>query len=236
MKKILSYILFLVIGAGIGAGAFVLLDEKMPVNPTKNSFSDITSLSPANQPANISPLDVTPANTDLSETLPNEVLVEAAYEIVSYLKENDYVSLSKAVHPDYGCVFSPYSCINLSTNKCFLASQIAGFAEDDTKYVWGLYDGIGTPIELTPDDYFKRFVFNADYDKAPIIGVNHIVKTGNSLETVSEVFPNAQYVEFHFPEIDPRNEGMDWCTLRLVFEKYGDSLRLTAIVHSQWTI
>lgn len=236
MKRILSYLLFFVIGIGIGAGAFLLLDEKMPASTNKNSFSDITSLPPTNLPENASPLEVSPANTDLSETLPNEILVKAAYEIVSYLKENDYVSLSKAVHPDFGCVFSPYADIDLKANKCFFASQIAGFANDNTKYVWGIYDGIGTPIELTPEDYFKKFVFNAAYDKAPVIGVNYTVKTGNALETMSEVFPNAQYVEFHFPGIDPRHEGMDWCTLRLVFEKYGDAFRLTAIVHSQWTI
>ena len=43
-------------------------------------------------------------------------------------------------------------------------------------------------------------------------------------------------MEYHFPGIDPKFEGMDWRSLRLVFEQKNCTWYLVGIIHAQWTI
>ena len=102
--------------------------------------------------------------------------------------------------------------------------------------MWGKYDGSGNPIELTPSEYFRTFVLNKDYTFAPEIGVDAIIKSGNSLENITEVFPDVRYVDFHMPGTDASSGGLDWSSLRLGFEAYNGELKLTVVVHSQWTV
>ncbi|MDR1589266.1 MAG: hypothetical protein LBS51_03635 [Oscillospiraceae bacterium] len=166
----------------------------------------------------------------------NSYLVEKAYDILEVIKEGDYAALARSVHPEYGVVFSPYAAISLATNKCFTESQVADFATDANTYVWGVYDGSGDPIELTPAEYFARFVYNRDFARASVVGVNYIVRSGNALENITEVFPGVRFVDFYLPGDDKSPDSYDWNSLRLGFEEHSGGLRLTVIVHSEWTI
>jgi hypothetical protein len=172
----------------------------------------------------------------IGSTASNAELTAYAFEILGYMKENDFEALSGAVHPDYGVVFSPYATISLASNKCFTANKVAGFAKDDNHYVWGKYDGSDNPIDLTPAEYFKEFVFDRDFTQAPEIGVDTIIMSGNSLENFTDVFPDARFVDFHIPSSDSDAEGLDWTSLRLGFEEYKGQLKLTVVVHSEWTV
>lgn len=87
----------------------------------------------------------------------------------------------------------------------------------ETVYTWGVSDGLGSLIELTPAEYFSTYVFNTDYTQAPEIGVDRILQSGNALENLTEAYPGCRFVEFHFPGLDPANAGLDWCSLKLVF-------------------
>jgi hypothetical protein len=173
--------------------------------------------------------------SDVNTCVSNAKLVELAYNVLEEIKEGDYKELAKYVHPEYGVVFSPYATINLVTNKCFTAAQVENFPQDGNKYVWGLFDGSGEPIEMTPVEYFARFVMDKDFTQAEQLGIDKIIRSGNALENIDEVFPNARYVDFHF-EGSPENTGLDWGSLRLGFEDYKGELRLTIILHSEWTI
>lgn len=164
----------------------------------------------------------------------NEELLGLALEAAQYIKDRDFTSLSSIVHPVYGVVFTPYSTVNLSSDECFSSSDVAAFSTNTTKYVWGAADGSGTPIEMTVSEYFDRYVFDRDYTAAPLIGVDHIVQTGNSLENVSDIFPYSHFVDLSFPSSD--SEAADWDTLRLVFEDHNGELRLVAVIHCEWTV
>jgi hypothetical protein len=63
-----------------------------------------------------------------------------------------------------------------------------------------------------------------------------IVMSGNSLENIKEVFPNARFVDFHIPGTDQESGGLDWSSIRLGFEHDEGELKLTVILHSEWTI
>lgn len=220
MKKFFTYTLLVVIGIAVGLTAS-LANYYLTGNVL---FKNILGAS--------SKPDTEAMHTDGT----NAELMEYAYDILGYIKAGDYAALSQAVHPEYGVVFSPYATINLPSNKRFTASQIEAFPEDKNQYVWGKYDGSGEPIEMTPSEYFKTFVFDKDYTRATEIGVDTIVKSGNSLENIQEVFPNARFIDFHIAGTDPSYEGIDWGSIRLGFENYQGVLKLTVILHSQWTI
>lgn len=162
-------------------------------------------------------------------------LTALAYSILGKIKDGDFASLSQVVHPEYGVVFSPHATINLLTNKCFTAEQIAAFGTDTQLYVWGVYT-TGEPIELTPAGYFAQFVTDKDYSNAAIIGINRIVRSGDALDNISEVFTDAQFIDYYIPGSENgAGEDDGWRSLRLGFEEYEGELRLTVILHSQWT-
>jgi hypothetical protein len=87
---------------------------------------------------------------------------------------------------------------------------------------------------MTSEEYFASFVYDADYYGAPVITLNRIAKSGNSLENVQSAFPEGLFVDFYIP---PSQEGgLDWHLLRLVFEECDGQLRLSALIHSQYTV
>ena len=116
------------------------------------------------------------------------------------------------------------------------AQQIAALDQDETVYTWGVLDGKGTPIQMTGKEYFQRYVFNADYTQAPQVGVDEVLSTGNAMENVRDSYPDGRFVEYHFPGLDDRREGYDWCSLKLVFEPYQCGWYLVGLIHSEWTI
>jgi len=166
----------------------------------------------------------------------NAKLTALAFDILENIKKGDYRALSRSAHPDYGVMFSPCATVSLSANKCFNAKQIAAFETDTNTYVWGIYSVSGEPIEMTPAAYFSKFVFDKDYTTASVIGVNRVVRQGNALENITEVFPDVLFVDFHFPGGDRfSSDDQNWSSLRLGFEEYDGTLMLTVILHSEWT-
>lgn len=159
-----------------------------------------------------------------------------AYAAAAAIRDGDFDRLASMAHPTKGVYFTPYSQVDTARNLNFSSEQLRAFGSDKTAYVWGVKDGDGSIISLTPAEYFARYVYDRDFFGAPEIGINRIRKVGNSLENVFEVFPGCPFVEFHFPGEDPKAEGMDWDSLKLVFESYGGKLMLVAVIHSEWTI
>jgi len=157
-----------------------------------------------------------------------------AYRVLEYIKDEDFTALSHIVHPDYGVVFSPYATINLSTDRRFSVEQIAMLGSDNDTYVWGIYNGSGEPIELTPAEYFEKFVSAADFINAPIIGINHIIRSGNALENITDIFPGVNFIDFHIPGGESADE-LSWSSLRLGFEEYDGYFHLIVVIYSTWT-
>ena len=169
------------------------------------------------------------------DTKDNSLLLAASNQVAAALRDKDYKTLSSFVHPVDGVLFTPYSTVDPSVNLRFTASQIAALAENSAKYVWGTSDGKGDPLEMTMKEYFARFVYNADYASAPVLGIDRVIGSGNALENVSELFPDARFVEYYFPGIKPEYNGFDWCGLKLVFSVYQEQYKLIAVIHSEWT-
>ena len=206
MKKSISFALVLILGIVLGAGGFLIWDSFI------------------RDPVSLHDKD--------ADGLP--ILNDSIAVLVS-LKNRDFPAIARFVHPEKGVSFTPYSTVILNENQVFSADLVKNFQNDTNLYIWGTMDGSGEFISLTPSQYFDRFVFDRNYIDAPLIGINTIIKNGNSLENVIEAFPTGQFVEFHFPGSE-ENSQFDWSSLKLVFEFYNGERRLVAIIHSEWTI
>ncbi|KMJ60466.1 hypothetical protein AB685_00835 [Bacillus sp. LL01] len=161
---------------------------------------------------------------------------ETAAQIVRLLKTEDFVNLSKLIHPSKGVRFTPYGYIKEESDQIFKQTEVQGIWESETVLNWGEYDGTGDSIELTFKEYYKRFIYDADFENAEEIAVNKQLGQGNSIDNSKEVYPGSTIVEFHFPGFDEKYEGMDWRSLRVVLEQVDGRWYLIGVIHDQWTI
>ena len=74
---------------------------------------------------------------------------------------------------------------------------------------------------------------DVDFTQSRDYSIDEVYRSGNALENVKEVFPNARFVDFYIP-----GEDMDinWRSLKLVFESHDGKLYLTAVIHGENTI
>ncbi|MBM6926753.1 hypothetical protein [Pseudoflavonifractor phocaeensis] len=226
LLAVLALVCGLTLGLLIGSGRL------SPTQAQATSLSAIATadLSRANRyyspPAEENPLDPTD----------DQQLLDRAGQVLEALKEQDYAALSSLVHPIRGVTFTPYSTVDLSCNLTLDQRQIAGLGQDETIYLWGVFDGSGKPIQATGSQYFQRYVFNADYTAAPTMAVDQVTISGNALENVAAAYPDGRFVEYHFPGLDPEKNGFDWCSLKLVFEIWENQWYLVGLIHGEWTV
>jgi cell division protein FtsB len=180
-----------------------------------------------------------PQTTDgsaLDEKDAEDAIWKTSSSVITALKDKDMKMLSGFVHPDKGVRFSPYSYVETEKDIVLSAEQIKESMESSKIYSWGHYDGTGDPIELKFSDYYNRFVYDRDFASAGYVGFNKTFKSGNTINNAREVYPEAIIVEYHIPSFDARYEGMDWKSLRLVFEEKSGVWYLTGVIHDEWTI
>ena len=160
-----------------------------------------------------------------------------AKSILALMKAKDYQALAEHIHPDEGILFAPYGFIDTAGNRRFSKASFLSLVSDPKKTPlnWGSYDGSGLPIDLSWEDYEKKFVYNADFLNAPEISVNTLKSRGNSVNNIDQVFSDHQYTESYFPGFEEKYAGLDWASLRLVFKQKDGKLWLVGIVHDQWT-
>lgn len=196
----------------------------------------ILGLAACSVPRNNNEEKVIPKENNGSQENIESIVRASSAEVLALLKAKDMEKLSQAVHPDKGVRFSPYGYVNTETDLVFTVNEIRNLQSDHKVYVWGSYDGSGQPIELSFKDYYNKFVYDKDFQNAEETGYNKILGQGNSLINISDVYPDANFVEYYFPGFEPKYEGMDWESLRLVFEKKDSVWYLVGIIHDQWTI
>ena len=160
-------------------------------------------------------------------------LLSRANLVLHYLKYRDFEQLAKIVSTEKGVTFAPFFYVEDAAVK-LTADQVRNLQMSD-EFEWGASDGSGDPIIVSVANYFNSYVYNQDYINAPRIGKDVIIQSGHSVPNFDVVFPEAHFIEYNFPEIDPQYEGFDWTSLRLFFDASGDDWVLIGIVHDCWT-
>ncbi len=168
----------------------------------------------------------------------DEAVAARAAQAVMALKERNLDALAGLVHPERGVRFSPYTYVRAGPggDLAFTAAEIRGLLADPTVYHWGVFDGSGEPIDLSFAAYYDRFIYDADFARPDVVGLDETVGQGNTINNIAEVYPDAVTVEYHFEGFDPEYAGLDWRSLRLVFESHGGTWYLVGVVHDEWTI
>lgn len=156
-------------------------------------------------------------------------------QILTFLKQRNYPELVKYFSAK-GVRFVPYSFIDSASSKLLTSESFLQSIDKKWILTWGSYDGTGDPIKLTVAAYLKKFVYNADYLNAEATAFDALMKQGSSINNIKDIYPNHHYIDYHFSGFDQKYAGMDWTSLRLVFEKNDGQYFVVAIIHDQWTI
>jgi hypothetical protein len=167
-----------------------------------------------------------------SVDLVDSSFLELSMLVTNLLSERDLAKLNEYIHPELGLIFSPYAFIDSPQVWTFFEPNVETTTE---LYHWGYYDGSGDSIIMTFDDYYKSFVYCADFLTKLDTTVNHSAHAGNSLNNFNTIFPNASYVDFHV-EGTEQYGYLDWRLLRLGFELKDGRWYLLAVIHDEWTI
>jgi len=202
----------------------------IPTSTPTLEFVQSTPIQPVSPTYPISVYTVTPAPP---QSMEQEVLNQAA-GVVSALKDKDMITLLSYIHPQKGLRFSPYAAVK-DTDQVFQADNVATLPDDTTVYNWGYYASTGESMELTFSDYYSRFVYDVDFANAPQIAINHRLGVSTTMDNAEKFYPEAMIVEYYFPGFDDQLEGMDWRSLRLVFQQDNNTWYLVGIIHDQWT-
>ena len=172
-------------------------------------------------------------NRLLSQT--EKTAAPLAQGVIQALKARDMSKLASFVDPKAGVRFSPYTNVK-QADLVYTPDKLAGALTDATSYLWGTMDGSGAPIRLTFADYYAKFVYSLDFAGATQVGYNHALSGGNTIDNSRDFYPNSIIVEYYLPGTDPTLGGMDWQSLKLVFQQNGSQWYLVGIIHSQWTV
>lgn len=166
-----------------------------------------------------------------------EGYLERANQIIQHIRAGDWATVANTyVSNKRGVRFSPYANVRAEKDVTLSATDLKDASSKSTVYNWGDYDGSGMAIRLTFAKYVEKFVNDADYPHADVIGNNTVVGTGNSKNNVGEAYPGSKFVEYHFKGFDPQYGGMDWKSVRLVLEQIDGQWMLVGVIHDQWTM
>ena len=163
-----------------------------------------------------------------------QVLQDAIY-IKQALAYQNYKTIAPLIHPTRGVRFSMYAYVDPKSDKIFSRAQFEQYLKaSKIKFTWGQKDGTGD-LYITPLPNYLQAWVNGNKYKAIAPTLNEFQGFGNSLNNLTEIYPNADFVEFYYSGTE-QYSGMDWQALRLVFEEYKGKRYLVAIINDQWTI
>ncbi|RYF89762.1 MAG: hypothetical protein EOO03_05235 [Chitinophagaceae bacterium] len=169
------------------------------------------------------------------ETSADTSIAELNDHILTQLKNRNYSALTQFIHPGRGVRFSPYGYIDTLRNKRLSAAQFEQMIGSSEQLFWGEYDGSGDSILLTGKAYFERFVYNRDFLNAEKTSLNKTLGRGNALENLHLVYKDHPYVESYFSGFDKKYGGIDWCSLRMVYQQLNGKYYIVGIIHNEWT-
>jgi hypothetical protein len=213
---------------------YILLVIAVACNDSKNKKEDVEDKKPY---ISTKPDSLIIDTVKQKKVNKDTALLVLRKEVLTAIKNNDYNKFVTFIHPEQGVRFSQYGNVNIKTDIKFTGVDFLNkIKEKRTKINWGNYDGSGDAILLTIEEYFKKFIYAADFLNAEKVSINQKNGKGNSINNIVEIYKPCDFVESHFTGFDKSLGGMDWQSLRLVFKKYNDKYYLVGVVHDQWTI
>jgi hypothetical protein len=167
----------------------------------------------------------------LPPALAQRAVGQESKQVLLALRANNMTKLAAYVHPNKGLRFSPY--IAPAQDLKFSRVQLRNLPKTTRKYVWGSYDGSGEPVNLTWNDYRRRFVYPTDFSQIKP-RFNSFVARGNIINGLRQTYKDAIFVEYYWPGTK-KHEHMDWRSLWLIWQKSGARWYLSGIAGDRWS-
>lgn len=162
-------------------------------------------------------------------------ITQQALHIQRALAHKDYASIINNIHPARGVRFSMYAYIRPESDKVFSRAQFAQYLQQSKiRFTWGDLDGTGELLVTPLPTYLETWVQADTFNNTPI-SLNKIKPTGNMINNVKDIYPQADVVDF-YRKGSEKYSSMDWRVLRLVFDEYQGKRYLVAIISDQWTV
>lgn len=155
-------------------------------------------------------------------------------KIISSLKSKNYILFSQFIHPHNGIRFSMYAYVQPEKDKHFSREDFNRYISMPTKFTWGEKDGTGDLLVVSLQNYLQQWVFKRDFTQAQFY-LNEFKGKGNSINNLLKIYPNADFIENYIPG-SKKYSGMDWNSLRFVFEEFRGKYYLVAIINDEWTV
>lgn len=215
-------------GGGAGALTLALL--------TGGAFGTVSAVSAAASSATAGQLSAAQKPADAAAE--KKAVMRQANLALRALADRNFAALAEMAGPE-GVRFSAYAYIVPESDRILTANELRGAWTDRKTYVWGSYDGSGKPIKLDFRGYYAKFLYNLPYTAPDRVGYDQAVRGGNMPNNLDEVYPEAKFVEFYVKggRSGAKNVGgMDWGSLRFVFEPIDGEWKLVGIVGDRWTI
>jgi hypothetical protein len=172
-------------------------------------------------------------------------LESRADAVLEALYDRDWEAFAELVHPERGVLFSAYSFVDREEDVVLHRSALLEIPFVDTLYVWGREDGTGDAIEETPKTFIEERLLDRDFRDAERGARNQTLGSGNTVNNLPEVFHDAPrgqepdqeiaFIEYHDAGTEAFG-GMDWASLRIVFERVDGRWYVIGLVRDQWTI
>ncbi|WP_332020720.1 hypothetical protein [Kaistella sp.] len=202
-------------------------------------LASCTKEKPNSQPAQNNSADVPVTGSLKSVREPikqtkENILKNLNTEIISSLKSNDYTHFSQFIHPHKGIRFSMYAYVQPEKDKHFSREDFNRYISMPTKFTWGEKDGTGDLLVVSLQNYLQQWVFKRDFTQAQFY-LNEFKGKGNSLNNLLKIYPNADFTENYIPGSE-KYSGMDWNSLRFVFEEFQGEYYLVAVINDEWTV
>ncbi|MCR8658843.1 hypothetical protein [Paenibacillus endoradicis] len=202
-----------------------IITEEIDNNVTMPPIIDQTSPKPTNES--------TPNDNEPQQLQPEQL----AQLIVEKLAQGQLIDIAPYVAEDVAVRFSPYPYIREDVDFELTQLQFVTAMSADTIVTAREYDGSGEPMELTFAQYYHEFINDRAYATDAVVGVNTTNGLGSMIQNWQDIYSTEQYtsVEYYI-EGTAEYEGMDWNSLRLVFEEQAGQYFLVAVIHGQWTM
>lgn len=194
--------------------------------------------SPSESNEKVSPTEIDSVN-DQEEQIEEQVMTlkESAQAVLNALSTLTFDQLTLFEPEKKDIVFSPYLTFNKNDAACLSIPSLKQNHESDAVLYWGIQDGKGDALNMTVGEYFKRYVNRGDYLSENVEIIENGVKTiGNSINSIQEFFPDAEFVSFYIPHDKDDAAEMTWKTLVLVFKNIDGKYQLKAVINHEWTI
>lgn len=170
----------------------------------------------------------------------NNELLKTSNEVLKLIKSSDFVRLSEYVNKSKGLQFSPYDDVYEGGPDVirFSKQNVKTFMTIKKIYIWGVYDGSGFDIKLSPKEYFKKFIYDIDFEKkADVVFIGNIKSKSPKdinidLDYIFKIYPKSTIAHYYYKgSLD--NSFCDLKKLTLVFEKIENKWFLIGILHGE---